>query len=72
MLFDESRTGGTGRKEHRLELIEPAGPHGGRYQERALLTGEDQIETVKAVRTPHSLYVLAFQGGLKLLRLPRP
>ncbi|HYW82889.1 MAG TPA: hypothetical protein VFB30_06525 [Spirochaetia bacterium] len=71
-LFDEERQLGGIRAQHQLSIIAPGyllGAIGTRYRKAALLSGTEPIEGFAAVETQDALYVLALQGGLKLLRL---
>ncbi len=71
-LFDEERQLGGIRVQHQLSIIAPGhllGAIGARYRKATLLSGSEPIEGFAAVETQDALYVLALQGGLKLLRL---
>jgi hypothetical protein len=71
-LFDEERQLGGIRTQHQLSIIAPGyllGAIGARYRKASLLSGTEPIEGFAAVETQDALYVLALQGGLKLLRL---
>jgi hypothetical protein len=71
-LFDEERQLGGIRAQHQLSVIAPGyllGAIGARYRKATLLSGTEPIEGFAAVETQDALYVLALQGGLKLLRL---
>jgi hypothetical protein len=71
-LFDEERQLGGVRAQHQLSIIAPGyllGAIGARYRKATLLSGTEPIEGFAAVEVPDALYVLALQGGLKLLRL---
>jgi len=71
-LFDEERQPGGMRVRHQLSIIAPGyllGAIGARYRKATLLSGMDPIDGFAAAETQDALYVLALQGGLKLLRL---
>jgi hypothetical protein len=65
-LFDESRRGGVSGPQHTLSLISRAGA---RYRKTVLLSGTHSIDGFSAVRAGEALYVIAVQGGVKLLRV---
>lgn len=70
-LFDEERQLGGIWAQHQLSIIAPGyllGAIGARYRKATLLSGTEPIEGFSAVETQDALYVLALQGGLKLLR----
>jgi hypothetical protein len=71
-LFDEERQLGGIRAQHQISIIAPGyllGGIGARYRKATLLSGPEPIEGFAAVEAHDALYVLALQGGLKLLRL---
>lgn len=71
-LFDEESQLGGIRTQHQLSIIAPGyllGAIGTRYRKATLLSGTEPIEGFSALETQDALYVLALQGGLKLLRL---
>jgi hypothetical protein len=71
-LFDEEKQTGGIRAQHQLSIIAPGyllGAIGARYRKAILLSGAESIEGFAAVEAQDALYVLALQGGLKLLRL---
>ena len=71
-LFDEERQLGGMRVRHQLSIIAPGyllGAIGARYRKATLLSGMEPIDGFAATETQDALYVLALQGGLKLLRL---
>jgi hypothetical protein len=68
-LFDESRRGGGGGPRHALSLIARQGV---RYRKTVLLSGPERIEGFAAVKVDDALYVIAVQGGVKLLRAAVP
>jgi hypothetical protein len=68
-LFDESRRGAVGGPQHVLSMISRQGM---RYRKTVLLAGAERIEGFSAARAADGLYVLALQGGVKLLRVPVP
>jgi hypothetical protein len=74
-LFDEARRSGTGGPQHALSLIAPGigtGAIGSRYGKTTLLSGPESVQGFAAVQAQGALYVLALQGGLKLLRISLP
>ena len=71
-LFDEQRQTGGIRAQYQLSVIAPGtflGAFGARYRKGTLLSGPEPVEGFAAVEAPDALYVLALQGGLKLLRV---
>lgn len=71
-LFDEERQLGGIRAHYQLSVIAPGtllGALGARYRKGTLLSGSEPVEGFAAVESQDALYVLALQGGLKLLRV---